>query len=93
MPVIKILTDHPELTNYDLSSLRYIHIASTPMQLSITRKFMSLTGVTVTQGYGLTEASPTTNLTPLHHIKLASVGPPLAETEEKIVDETGEELP
>jgi long-chain acyl-CoA synthetase len=48
----------------------------------------------VTQGYGLTETSPTTNTNPLRRVKPASVGPPISDTQEKVVHlETGEELP
>jgi len=50
-------------------------------------------GCLVSQGYGLTETSPTTNTNPLDRIKLESCGPPFADTFEKIVSlETGEEL-
>jgi long-chain acyl-CoA synthetase len=55
---------------------------------------MSIYGCLVSQGYGLTEASPTTNTNPLDRIKLESCGPPFADTFEKIVSlDTGEELP
>jgi long-chain acyl-CoA synthetase len=59
------------------------------------RKFEQLTGVMVTQGYGLSETSPTTHTNPLKYVKLESVGPPLPDTLQRIVDiETGtKELP
>jgi 4-coumarate--CoA ligase len=45
------------------------------------------------QGYGLTESSPTTHVTPIGKIKMGSIGLPLFATEDKIVDpETGAEL-
>jgi acyl-CoA synthetase (AMP-forming)/AMP-acid ligase II len=48
----------------------------------------------VSQGYGMTETSPTTNTNPFERIKLESVGPPMPDTLEKIVSlDTGEELP
>jgi long-chain acyl-CoA synthetase len=48
----------------------------------------------VSQGFGLTEASPTTNTNPLDRVKLESCGPPFADTFEKIVNlDTGEEMP
>jgi 4-coumarate--CoA ligase len=44
-------------------------------------------------GYGLTESSPTTHVTPIRKIKKGSIGLPLSLTEDKIVDpETGTEL-
>jgi acyl-CoA synthetase (AMP-forming)/AMP-acid ligase II len=48
----------------------------------------------VSQGYGMTETSPTVNTNPFERIKLESCGPPMADTFEKIVSlDTGEELP
>jgi 4-coumarate--CoA ligase len=45
-------------------------------------------------GYGLTESSPTTHVTPIRKIKLGSIGLPLSLTEDRIVDpETGRDLP
>ena len=48
----------------------------------------------VTQGYGMTETSPTINTNPFERIKLESCGPPFPDTIEKVVSlDTGEELP
>jgi long-chain acyl-CoA synthetase len=96
MPVLTLLTQFPDfLKQYDLSSLRYISSGATPMVPEVARKFQELTGITVTQGYGLSETSPVTHTNPLSQIKLESVGPPIPDTLQKIVDiETGtKELP
>ncbi len=95
MPVINTLVNYPNLSKYDLSSLRFINNGAVPIMLPIAKRFEELTGVTLTQGYGLSEASPVTNFNPLTQIKLQSIGPPLPDTEEKIVDlKTGtKELP
>jgi len=37
-------------------------------------------------GYGLTESSPTTHITPIRKIKVGSIGVPLSLTEDRIVD-------
>ena len=91
MPVLTLLTNSPDLLKkYDLSSLRFINNGGTPIVPETARKFQKLTGVTVTQGYGLSEASPVTHENPLRQIKIESVGPPIPDTEQKIVDlETG----
>jgi long-chain acyl-CoA synthetase len=96
MPVLTLLTQFPDLLKqYDLSSLRYISSGATPMVPETARQFKELTGVTVTQGYGLSETSPVTHTNPLSQIKIESVGPPIPDTLQKIVDlETGtKELP
>jgi len=96
MPVLTLLTQFPDfLKQYNLSSLRYISSGATPMVPETARKFQELTGVVVTQGYGLSETSPVTHTNPLCQIKIESVGPPIPDTLQKIVDtETGtKELP
>jgi long-chain acyl-CoA synthetase len=95
MPVITLLANSPKIEEYDISSLRFINNGGTSIVPSVVRKFEKLTKVPVINGYGLSEASPVTNTNPLCCIKHDSVGPPLPDTEEKIVDlETGtKELP
>ena len=96
MPVLSFLTSYPELLKkYDLSSLRCIVNGGVPLDTEVARRFQKLTGVPVTQGYGLSETSPTTHVNPLSQMKPGSVGPPLPDTHQKIVDLKGgkKELP
>jgi long-chain acyl-CoA synthetase len=96
MPVLTLLVNSPDLLKkYDLSSLRYINNGGTPIVPETARKLQKLTGITIIQGYGLSEASPVTHENPMRQIKIESVGPPVLDTEQKIVDlETGtKELP
>jgi long-chain acyl-CoA synthetase len=96
MPVLTLLVNSPDLLKkYDLSSLRYINNGGTPIVPETARKLQKLTGITIIQGYGLSEASPVTHENPMRQIKIESVGPPVLDTEQKIVDlKTGtKELP
>jgi long-chain acyl-CoA synthetase len=96
MPVITGLAQFPDLVKkYDLSSVRCFTNGAVPMVLETARKFEGLTGVAVSQGYGLSETSGVSHTNPLSHIKLDSVGVPIPDTEQKIVDvQTGtKELP
>ncbi|MBI5585578.1 MAG: AMP-binding protein [Deltaproteobacteria bacterium] len=84
----------PQVPALDWSRLRYINTGGAPLSPEIQERFTRITGVPVMQGYGLTESSPTTHCSPLPAIKVGSIGLPLANTEDKIVDpETGAELP
>ena len=65
-----------------------------PLAPEVGRRFQQATGVLVLQGYGLTEASPLTHINPVYDerlVKPETVGLPVHDTEQKIVDiETGE---
>ncbi|MBV9020473.1 MAG: AMP-binding protein, partial [Ktedonobacteraceae bacterium] len=74
-----------------LKSVRFIFSGGAPMALEPARKLQEKTGITVVQGYGMTEASPLTHSQPYPIVRMASVGMPIHNTEQKIVDmETGE---
>nr|HET6902356.1 AMP-binding protein [Ktedonobacteraceae bacterium] len=95
-PIVLALANAP----VDLSKMKtvkYIFSGAAPLPMDPARKLQEKTGVTVVQGYGMTEASPLTHAQPGDPalIRLDSVGMPVNNTEQKIVDiETGErELP
>jgi len=81
------LMQHKEFTKYDLASIQYCISGSAPIPATALELFQNLTGCKVIEGYGLTESSPITHLTPaLGKQKLGSIGMPLPGTEAKIVD-------
>jgi long-chain acyl-CoA synthetase len=89
-PVLLALTNHPDLARHDLSSLEYVNSGAAPLPPEVAARFQEGTGVLVTQGYGLTETSPVTHSNPLDRVKVASIGIPVPDTEQRIVDvETG----
>jgi long-chain acyl-CoA synthetase len=57
-----------------------------PLSYSDYEFFLSL-GINLFEGYGLTEASPCTNVNPYKKIKLGTVGPAMFETKVRISDE------
>jgi long-chain acyl-CoA synthetase len=58
--------------------------ASLPIELA---RFYGAIGVTILEGYGLTETSPVTNVENPIDVNYGMVGPPLTGTEEKIGDD------
>lgn len=81
------INNHPDVTNYDLSSIKYCISGAAPLPLEVLKKFEKLTSGKLREGYGLTEASPVTHSNPLEGlIKKGSIGIPFPNTECKIVD-------
>ena len=93
-PVLVMLTNWPLLKDQNLSSIRHVMSGAAPLAPEVARRFQQMTGVRVLQGYGLTEAAPLTHINPVYDeslIKAETVGLPVHDTEQKIVDiETGE---
>ena len=93
-PAILAMTNVPNPSRFDTSSLQLIGSGAAPLPLEVGERARSMYKCIVTQGYGMTETSPTTNANPLERIKLETSGPPVPDTLEKIVSlDTGEELP
>jgi acyl-CoA synthetase (AMP-forming)/AMP-acid ligase II len=77
-----------------LPSTRVIITGAAATLPDLWQEAEELFGIPVCQPYGLSEATAATNMNPLHRVKRGTVGPPLPDTEQKVVDpETGVELP
>ena len=94
--LIRII-EHPDFHRRDLSSLISVCSGGTSVPPELVRRIEDSLGVSFAISYGQTEASPgVTQNHPDDSIedKAATAGPPLPQTEVKIVDtETGEVLP
>ncbi len=94
-PTIYIaLLNHPALKDTDISSLRLMNSGSAPLPRGVQERFQVYCSGIFSEGYGLSEASPTTHSNPIFGLqKVGSVGVPFPDTDAKIVDvESGEEL-
>jgi long-chain acyl-CoA synthetase len=93
-PTIYIaLLNHPDIKNYDLSSVQACISGSAPLPVEVQEQFEKVTGGKVVEGYGLSEASPVTHSNFLWGNRVSgSVGLPWPDTDAKIINmETGEE--
>jgi len=99
--MINLLVNHPDLPEYDLSSLKNFPYGGSAMPEAVVLKAMEvLPEVNFIQAYGQTEASPVvTLLDGLHHTtsgpcagKLKAAGTALAGLELAILDEQGQPL-
>lgn len=63
-PVLLGLLARPDLGQRDLTSLRWINVGAAPVPVPAVHRFVEITGVTVRQGYGMTETSGIATLNP-----------------------------
>ncbi|MCX5906487.1 MAG: long-chain fatty acid--CoA ligase, partial [Deltaproteobacteria bacterium] len=86
------IINHPRVKEYNISSIKVCSSGSAPMPIEALKRFEELTGGKISEGYGLTEASPVTHSNPFSgQRKIGSIGLPRPDTDAKIVDlETGE---
>ncbi|MFZ5817488.1 MAG: long-chain-fatty-acid--CoA ligase [Bacillota bacterium] len=89
------LLKEPEIRRYDLKSIELCVSAAAPLPVELLQEFEAMTGASILEGYGLTEASPATHSNPMHGRRVpGSVGLPYPDTDVRIIDlETGEDLP
>lgn len=81
------LLQHKDFAKYDISSLAYGISGSAPIPAASLKKFQSISNCKLLEGYGLTESSPITHITPAEGMqKFGSIGMPLPGTRARIVD-------
>ena len=95
-PIVLGLVKHPAVAQFDLSSVRLVFSGAAPLGEDLARELSRKLGCPVVQGYGMTEASPVTHLSPTRDapMKPGSAGCVVPSTEVKIVGvDTGAEVP
>lgn len=87
-PAIYIsLMQQKNIADYDLTCIQLCISGSSPFPLNSMRRFQNMTKAKITEGFGLTEASPVVIANPLHGCqKDGSIGVPITETEACVVD-------
>ena len=89
VPTIYIsLLSHPQVKDSGIGKVRVFNCGSAPLPVEVITQFERLTGgVSLNEGYGLSEASPATHSTAsLARRKPGSIGLPFPDTEVKLVD-------
>ena len=72
------LVNDPRIASYDLGALRQCGSGGAPLPLEVARRFAELTGCRLSEGWGMTETSPTGTFTPIEgKRKAGSCGIPL----------------
>jgi acyl-CoA synthetase (AMP-forming)/AMP-acid ligase II len=85
-PIVLGLAKHPAVDKFDLRSLRCINSGAAPLGADVQRAVEKRLGCIVKQGYGLTETSPVTHMSPDDRVRLGASGLLIRNTECRIVE-------
>jgi acyl-CoA synthetase (AMP-forming)/AMP-acid ligase II len=85
-PIVLALAKSPLVERYDLSSLQLVNSGAAPLSAEVAETAAARVGCPVVQGYGMTESSPVTHVTPTdpRRHRAGTIGPPVPNTECKI---------
>jgi long-chain acyl-CoA synthetase len=81
------MINHPEIKKFSLASVKECLSAAAPLALETIKGFQALTGILISEAYGLTETSPCTHAIPFGgKVKPGCIGLPVPSTDAKLVD-------
>ena len=94
-PVLNALCQAAEAGEFPMNhQVRWVKSGAAPLAPDLARRFRDLTGISVCQGYGMTEASPVTHVGYLdpHLYRPESIGQPVAQTDCRVMGEKENEV-
>jgi long-chain acyl-CoA synthetase len=90
--LVRKLLEHCD--SKDFTATRFVICGGAALPYELLKEFKERTGHMIIEGYGLSEASPVTHCNIPRGLSVKrSIGLPIANTDAKIVDETGQEVP
>lgn len=94
-PVVLLLSKHPVVEKYDLSSIRMLNSGAAPLTKELVDAVHQRTKLKVKQGYGLSETSPTTHTQPweVWYSTIGAVGTLLPNMTAKYMSPEEKEVP
>ncbi len=92
--MLALILNHPQLDNYDLSSLQEVVCGAAPLPVELAKAFSARFGCRVREIYGMTESAGMASANrPSDAYRPGSAGRAYSETEVAIVDEEDRPLP
>lgn len=88
------LLNHPDFASLDFSNLKAAVGGGMAVQRAVAERWQQVTGCQLTEGYGMTEASPVISCNPLDAtMRIGTIGMPAPSTDVRIADDAGNVLP
>lgn len=85
-PVAVALAKHPMVSDYDLSFVKQVNSGAAPLGADIAEAMGKRLGTAATQGFGMTELSPVSQMTPPGRGRAGASGQTIPNTRARIVD-------
>ncbi|HNG90044.1 MAG TPA: AMP-binding protein, partial [Saprospiraceae bacterium] len=87
------LVNHPDFASIDFGSLKISVGGGMAVQRAVAERWQQVTGCRLTEGYGMTEASPVVTCNPVTAaMRIGTIGMPAPSTDVRIVDEAGQPI-
>ncbi|MDM7925114.1 MAG: long-chain fatty acid--CoA ligase [bacterium] len=81
------VNNHPKATPKTVGSIRLCVSGGSGLPMEVQKAFETLTGASLVEGFGLSEASPVTHVNPIAgKRKIGTIGLPVSDTDSMIVD-------
>lgn len=90
---VSLSADEEFKNSVDFSKLKLTISGGMALTKDATDTWAGITGCTISEAYGMTEASPLVSFNPPGYQKLGTIGLPVASTDCKVMDDDGNELP
>jgi long-chain acyl-CoA synthetase len=88
------LLNHPQFAHLDFSALKICNGGGMAVQRAVNDRWLKATGVSIIEGYGLSETSPVATCNRADSTEFtATIGLPVPSTEIAILDDDGKEVP
>ena len=87
------LANQPGFKDLDFSELRFTVSGGMALTKDAADTWEGITGCKISEGYGLTEASPVLTTNPVSDNRLGTIGRPVPGTIIKVVDDEGNDVP
>jgi long-chain acyl-CoA synthetase len=88
------LLNHPDFGKLDFSGLKVANGGGMAVQKAVADRWLAATGVTIVEGYGLSETAPVATANRFDSIEFSGmIGMPIPSTDVAILDDAGNEVP
>lgn len=87
------LMNTPGFADCDFSDFRIAFGGGAPVQVAVSERWKAITGVSICEGFGLSETSPIISANILGAERFGTVGIPSPSTDFKLLDDDGTEVP